>query len=198
MDEKLTKQLQEWLNTPQEKRDIDTGATLVRQLVRNQVLAAGFQRLPKKYMKMVEYQLSKFLPMRLQHISHEDVVRMTRKVTIITAEHRLDAELPGSKKTPVRKRIEKTEDFKLGKRPDHDRLPEEIQALYAENLSLMQNMRACHAQLVLLTLPENQSSCPDGDRYPFVKEIIALDEQYHANWQKYDEYPPADDEQQGS
>ncbi len=198
MDEKLTKKLQEWLNTPQEKRDVNTGATLVRQLVRNQVLAAGFQRLPKKYMKMVEYQLSKFLPMRLAKVTHEDVQRMTRQVTLIAAEHKLDAELPGSKKTPVRKRIEKTEDFRLGKRPDHDSLPEEIQALYAENLSLMQNMRACHAQLVLLSLPENQSSCPDGDRYPFVKEIIALDERYHANWKKYDEYPHADGEQQDS
>ena len=117
------------------------------------------------------------------------------KVTVITAERGLNAPLPGKDKTPVLKRIEKTEDFKLGKRPDHDRLPEEIQALYAENLSLMQNMRACHAQLVLLTLPENQSNCPDGDRYPFVKEIIELDARYHANWEKYDTYPPVDDEQ---
>ena len=75
---------------------------------------------------------------------------------------------------------------------DHDRLPEEIQAYYTENLSVMQNMRACHAQLVLLSTTEKQSSCPDNDRYPFVKEIIALDEKYHRNWQKYDEYPPVE------
>jgi hypothetical protein len=195
MDEKLTKELQQWLNTPAEERDIETGARLVRVIVRNQILAGNFQRLPKKYMKMVEYQLNKRLPMRLAGVTHEDMVRMTRKVTVITAERGLNAPLPGKDKAPVLKRIEKTEDFKLGKRPDHDRLPEEIQALYAENLSLMQNMRACHAQLVLLTLPENQSNCPDGDRYPFVKEIIELDARYHANWEKYDTYPPVDDEQ---
>ena len=195
MDEKLTQDLQQWLNTPAEERDIETGARLVRVIVRNQILAGNFQRLPKKYMKMVEYQLNKRLPMRLAGVTHEDMVRMTRKVTVITAERGLNAPLPGKDKAPVLKRIEKTEDFKRGKRPDHDRLPEEIQALYAENLSLMQNMRACHAQLVLLTLPENQSNCPDGDRYPFVKEIIELDARYHANWEKYDTYPPVDDEQ---
>lgn len=195
MDEKLTQELQQWLNTDAEKRDIDTGARLVRVLVRNQVLAAGFQRLPKKYMKMVEYQLSKFLPMRLARVTHQEIVRMSGEATLIASQHQLNRDLPGSSKTPVLKRIEETEDFKLGKRLDHDRLPEEIQALYSENLSLMQNMRACHAQLVLLSLPENQSSCPDGDRYPFVKELIDLDAKYHSNWEKYDTYPPVDDEQ---
>lgn len=195
MDEKLTKELQQWLNTNAEKRDIETGARLVRVLVRNQVLSASFQRLPKKYMKMVEYQLSKFLPMRLDRVTHHDVVRMSGQATLIASQHRLNAPLPGKDKMPVLKRIEKAEVFKLGKRPDHDRLPEEIQALYSENLSLMQNMRACHAQLVLLSLPENQSSCPDGDRYPFVKELINLDAKYHSNWEKYDTYPPVDDVQ---
>lgn len=195
MDEKLTQELQQWLNTDAEKRNIATGVRLVRVLVRNQILANGFERLPKKYMKTVEYQLNKFLPMRLAKVTHEDVVRMSGKATLIASQRKLNAPLPGKDKTPVLKRIEKTEDFKLGKRPDHNRLPEEIQALYSENLSIMQNMRACHAQLILLSLPENQSSCPDGDRYPFVKELIDLDQRYHANWQKYDTYPPVDDEQ---
>lgn len=195
MDEKLTQELQQWLKTDADKRDIATGVRLVRVLVRNQILANGFERLPKKYMKTVEYQLNKYLPMRLAKVTHEDVVRMSGKATLIASQRKLNAPLPGKDKTPELKRIEKTEDFKLGKRPDHNRLPEEIQALYSENLSIMQNMRACHAQLILLSLPENQSSCPDGDRYPFVKELIDLDQRYRANWQKYDTYPPVDDEQ---
>ena len=39
------------------------------------------------------------------------------------------------------------------------------------------------------------SPFPDGDRYPFVKELIELDAKYHANWEKYDTYPPVDDVQ---
>lgn len=192
IDRKLTEQLQQWLNTPAAERDKEIGAKLIRQLVRNPIFADNFKRMPNKYMKMAEYQLSKFLPLRLAEITHEDVQRMTKKVASINAEHQLDKPLPGAKSTSEKKRIEKTEAFQVGKRPDHDSLPEEIQSLYKENLSIMQNMRACHAQLILLTLNEKHSSCPDGDRYPFVKEIIDLDARYHANWQKYDEYPPVE------
>ena len=192
IDRKLTEQLQQWLDTKVEDRDIATGAMLLRKLVRNLIFAANFERNPNRHMKMAEYQLSKFLPMRLAEHTHEDVVRMTKQVAEINTEYRLDQPLPGGKTTPENKRIEKTTEFRVGKRPDHDQLPEEIQALYSENLSIMQNMRACHAQLVLLSTGK-QSSCPDGDRYPFVKEIIALDERYRQNWQQYDEYPSADE-----
>ena len=192
IDRKLTEQLQQWLDTKVEDRDIATGAMLLRKLVRNLIFAANFERNPHRHMKMAEYQLSKFLPMRLAEHTHEDVVRMTKQVAEINTEYHLDQPLPGGKTTPETKRIEKTTEFRVGKRPDHDQLPEEIQALYSENLNIMQNMRACHAQLVLLSTGK-QSSCPDGDRYPFVKEIIALDERYRQNWQQYDEYPSADE-----
>ncbi len=193
IDRKLTAQLQEWLNSDAEKRDLEVGASLVRRLTGNAILADNLKRFPKRFMKMAEYQLKKFLPMRLAEITHEDIVVMTKQVRSINAEHKLDQPLPGSEHTAVKKRIEKTDDFKLGKRPDHDKLPEEIKACYVENLSLMQNMRTLHAQLVILSRPENISpSCPDGDRYPFVKEIIELDAKYHANWQKYDTYPPVE------
>ena len=174
IDRKLTQQLQQWLEAKAEDRDIATGAMLLRKLVRNLIFAANFERNPQRHMKMAEYQLKKFLPMRLAQVTHEDVQRMTKKVAQITVERKLDQ--------PARKK-------QVGKRSDHDQLPEDIQACYAENLSIMQNMRACHAQLVILASQEKQSSCPDGDRYPFVKEIIALDERYRQNWQRYDEYP---------
>lgn len=176
IDRKLTQQLQQWLEAKAEDRDIATGAMLLRKLVRNLIFAANFERNPQRHMKMAEYQLSKFLPMRLAEITHEDMQVMTKQVAQIAVERKLDK--------PARKKQKQ-----VGKRPDHDQLPEDIQACYAENLSIMQNMRACHAQLVILSSPEKQSVCPDNDRYPFVKEIIALDERYRQNWQRYDEYP---------
>ena len=189
MDRKLTEELQAWLNTPAEKRNIAQGAVLVRRIMHNSILASNFERMPNRFMKMVEYQLGKFLPMRLAEATHEDFVRMSEKVEKINKEYKLDKPLPGKEKESEERRLQKTEPFRVGKRKDHAKLPEEIQALYTENLHLMQEMRACHAKLVILSLPENISpSCPDGDRYPFVKEIIDLDEKYHANWEKYDHY----------
>jgi hypothetical protein len=53
-------------------------------------------------------------------------------------------------------------------------------------MSIMQQMRRLHTQLQLLSV-EN-STCPDSERYPFLKELIALDKRYHANWEQYDHF----------
>ena len=78
------------------------------------------------------------------------------------------------------------EEFRKGKRADHDQLPEEIQARYVENLDLLRRMREVH--LKLRSLSTEQVSCPDSERYPFLKELIALDKQLHENWNIYDHY----------
>jgi len=73
-----------------------------------------------------------------------------------------------------------------GKREDHDLLPDEIKAKYVENLSLLQRMRELHLRLRSLSL-ENVT-CPDSERYPFLKEFISLDKKLHTNWEAYDHY----------
>ncbi len=192
MDEKLTAQLQEWLNTPEENRDVATGAMLVRRITRNKLLAQNYERLPSRFGKMVEYQLRKCLPMRLDKKTHEDVVRMTEEVNKITKARKLDEPVPGNPNQSEERRLQKTEPFRSGKRKDHDSLPEDVQACYAENLHLLQQMRLCRAKLLVIMNTTDNSVCQDNDRYPFVKEIIRLDEQYRANWQKYDEYVTPD------
>lgn len=188
MDTKLTEQLQTWLEMPADRRDLKTGATLVRRIVHNNILADNLLRMPQRFMPMVEYQLKKFLPLRLEEATHAVVEQMTLQVGRINSTLRLDEPLPGSRKAKPENRIAKTEPFVKGKRADHDTLPEEIQALYAENLHIMQQMRACHAQLLILSRDNQRTACPDGDRYPFVKEIIQLDKRYHRNWELYDNY----------
>jgi hypothetical protein len=79
-------------------------------------------------------------------------------------------------------------DFKAGKRGDHDSLPAEIQALYVENLDLIHRMRELHLKLRTLSLDE--ATCPDSERYPFLKEIIALDKKRVENWDIYDHFIP--------
>ena len=86
-----------------------------------------------------------------------------------------------------------TNEFKAGKRADHDELPDEIQALYVENLSIVQKMRELHLKLRSLSLAN--ATCPDSERYPFLKELIALDKRLHSNWEQYDHYTGTDGEQ---
>ena len=144
---------------------------MVLQLTNNRIMYQNFMRRPKQYASRIEYELRKKYQFYLQQVTHEEVKEMSAQVEHIVEEHHITSE---------------NEEFKKGKRVDHDALPVEIQALYAENLSIMQQMRRLHTQLQLLSV-EN-STCPDSERYPFLKELIALDKRYHANWEQYDHF----------
>ncbi len=175
MDPKITKQIQDWLNTPREQRNIPAGAMLLLRLNHNQVLYNNILHNPTKLHDKLEYELNKYLQWRLQQITHEQVVEMEEKVQQIAAKRSLAAqqENPAS-------------EFKQGKRADHDALPEDIQALYVENKSLMQRMRDLHAQLRLIQQGRPGFVCKDSDKYPFLKELLELDKKYRDNWAAYD------------
>ena len=167
----LIPKVKEWLDANPDERDLAAGALLVLQLTNNRIMYQNFMRRPKQYASRIEYELKKKYQFYLQQLTHEQVMEMGKQVEVISKEHNLPNE---------------HEEFKKGKRADHDALPVEIQALYAQNLSIMQQMRRLHMQLQLLSV-EN-STCPDSERYPFLTELIELDKQYHANWQQYDHF----------
>lgn len=171
----LIPKVKEWLDANPEDRDLAAGALLVLQLTNNRIMYQNFMRKPKLYASRIEYELKKKYQFYLQQLTHEQVAEMGKQVEVIAKEHNLPNE---------------HEEFKKGKRADHDALPVEIQALYAQNLSIMQQMRRLHMQLQLLSV-EN-STCPDSERYPFLKELIDLDKQYHANWEQYDHFKVGD------
>ena len=170
----LIPKVKAYLDQNPEERDLAAGALLVLQLTNNRIMYQNFMRRPKQYASRIEYELKKKYQFYLQELTHEQVADMSHKVETIAETHHL------------REESSPNEEFKKGKRTDHDALPEEIQALYAQNLSIMQQMRRAHLQLQLLST-EN-STCPDSERYPFLHELIELDKQYHANWERYDHY----------
>ena len=124
----------------------------------------------------VEYQLQKYYNFRVAALTREQVAEMSAQVDTIAADHALEED-----------HTTEAEDSKrLGKREDHDSLPDEIKAKFVENLSILQRMRELHLQLRKLSL--DNVTCPDSERYPFLKELIALDKKLHANWEAYDHY----------
>ena len=170
-NEEVIQKVKAYLEAEPEKRDLAEGALLVLQLTNNRIMYQNFMRRPNHYASRIEYELQKKYNFYLQQLTHEQVLEMGKQVQSIAKEHNL---------------ADEHEEFKKGKRADHDALPLEIQALYAQNMSIMQQMRRCHTQLQLLSV--EHSTCPDSERYPFLKELIELDKQYHANWQQYDHY----------
>lgn len=181
MDQKFTEKVQAWLDLPKESRDYEQGALFLLQLNNNRIQYNNLVRNARKNGEFIERQIRKYMQFRLAQLTHEQVSEMQLQVDKIAVVRRLDKPAPTTKeKKPA------NAEWKEGKRQDHDSLPAEIQALYVENASIMQKMRELHLRLRLLTT-EN-TTCPDSERYPFLKELIKLDKQYHKNWQLYDSF----------
>lgn len=179
-DPKFTQLIQDWLNAHPDERDYSVGALYLLKLSGNKIMYQNLgARDNSQSREFIEYQLQKYLNFRLAALTHAQVEEMSAQVETIIAEHiPLAATADG----------EAAEGKGRGKREDHDRLPDNIKALYVENLSLLQKMRELHLQLRKLST-EN-STCPDSERYPFLKELIRLDKKLHSNWEQYDHYVP--------
>ena len=172
MNNQFTEKLQAWLNTPDEQKDYAEGALLLLQLSGNQIMYRNISVNPKGKAEFIKGKLQQYLKFRLAQLTHEQVEQMQQKVDdIVKVTIKPDGDFA---------------DFKAGKRADHDKLPEDIQALYAENLDIVHRMRELHLQLRKLSTAN--VTCPDSERYPFLKELIALDKQLHENWDTYDHF----------
>lgn len=166
--EQFTSKLQSWLDQPKEQRVLEEGALLLLQLTNNKIMYCNITRNIASHADYIEFMIKRYLNYRLQNITHEQVELMQKKVDLISATHSLEStEQQLGDKSPS-----SSSEWKSGKRADHDTLPSEIQALYVENASIMKRMRELH--LKLRNLSGAEATCPDSDRYPFLKEIITL------------------------
>lgn len=175
MDKEFTDKLQAWLNQSREERDWDEGALMLLQLTGNKIMYRNLSVNPEGKANFIEGKLQQYLEFRLAELTHEQVKEMQHAVEEIVKEH-----------TEFKSDDNEAKNFKAGKRADHDTLPEEIQALYVENLDLVHRMRELH--LKLRTMSTTDSTCADSDRYPFLKEFIKLDKKLHDNWNVYDHF----------
>ena len=173
MDHKFTELIKKWLETPEDERDYTVGALYLLKLSGNQIMYKNILSQIDRRHDVVDYQLQKYYNFRVKALTHAQVEEMSAQVEAIVAEH-----------IPLAAEADKQP--QKGKREDHDLLPDEIKAKYVENLSLLQRMRELHLRLRSLSL-ENVT-CPDSERYPFLKELISLDKKLHANWEAYDHY----------
>ena len=175
MDKQFTEQLQAWLALPRDERDWDAGALMLLQLSGNKIMYHNISVNPIGKAEFIEGKLQQYLDFRLAELTHEQVKEMEHSVNEIVQSH-----------TEFKSDDNEAKSFKAGKRADHDSLPDEIKALYVENLDLVHRMRELH--LKLRTMSTADSACADSDRYPFLKEFIKLDKKLHDNWNVYDHF----------
>ena len=172
MDNKFTELIKQWLETSSNQRDYSVGALYLLKLSGNQIMYRNIVAQLDRRHEFIDYQIQKYYNFRVQSLTHEQVEEMQQQVDVIVAEHLSLAA--------------NADEHKTGKRDDHDSLPDEIKAQYVENLSILQRMRELHLKLRSLSL--DTASCPDSERYPFLKELIRLDKKMHENWEAYDHY----------
>lgn len=188
LDHNFTKLLKQWLETPAEERDYSVGALYLLKLSGNQIMYRNIVAQLDRRHDVVDYHLQKYYNFRVQALTHEEVEDMQKQVDVIVAEH---IPLAAKAVTDGVALQGKDQQPQKGKRADHDDLPDDIKARYVENLSILQRMRELHLRLRSLSL--DNVTCPDSERYPFLKELIALDKKLHANWEAYDHYIPTPD-----
>lgn len=176
--------VRDWLALDKSKRDYQKGALMMLQITSNRIQYNNVVRNLAAKSGVVDFELENYLKVKAKAVEKAQVKAMREEVSVIAHKRNLD----GSKYTANKNR---------GKRLDHDSLPDEIKALYTENLSLLQAMREDHVQLRKLVL-DDKVTCLDAEQYPFLKDIIEKDEQMHKNWQAYDQYgaKPEDAEEQ--
>lgn len=174
IDEKFTKDLQQYLTTPREERDYERGALLLLQLNRNRFMHARLLR--RKNWDKLEYELKKHLNIRLEGLTTREVQEMEKR------------ELPRIKLSMEARRpiLSTDKDFTggtyKGRREDHDSLPVEVQALYERNADLYFKMKQTFETLKTM---EDQTAC---DRHELLTILVGLDKEYRQNWNAYDTF----------
>ena len=182
LDQQFTNDIQKWIDSPREQRDLAQGALMLLRLNRNRFLHAHIVR--HADWERLEKELTKHLRIRLKGLTQRQVAEMEQrempriKRTIEQGGPATSNEEEGSedgKQTPHR-----------GKRSDHDNLPEEVQAIYEKNGDIFRKMKQLFETLKQM---ENEQPC---DRHEYLSILVSLDEQYRENWAEYDSWQPSD------
>ena len=148
MDHNFTEEIGKWLKMPERERDYTDGALLLLKLSGNQIMYLNNLRNINSRKEFIEYNIRKYYNFRIQQLTHEQVEEMAAQVEIIAEKYSLT-------ETPFENDEDDSEELEpknLGKREDHDLLPDEIKAKFIENFSLLHLMRELHLQLRTMSL----------------------------------------------
>lgn len=194
IDKKLTEDMQAWLNAEKHDREsVARGAEMVLKLTRNMSMYQTIMRRPERFESKVRYELQKFLPMRLENMTTQDVKLLDAELTPqiaaaieeqakFEAEHKAeednDTEVPEGGYLPAASGI----------RPDHDNLPKDVRNIWVENKERWLKIKKLYNTLLTFEQP-----C---DRYEYLKQLKDLWYTYKSELGRYDGYvAPSDDAQ---
>lgn len=187
-DPKLTDDMVKWLRSEHESDEmILKGAVMLLRVNRNRGLYERIVRQPKRGLKKLEYELRKHVNMRLDGYTIEDVEKLDSEITpqieaAISSEKIDDDADTGD--APSGEETSNAATVITGKRPDHDQLPEEIQAIWVKNAERWHKIKETYNLLLTLNVP-----C---DRYEYLKLLKDAWYNYKADMARYDDFKIGD------
>ena len=176
LDPEFTQQLQAYLAKPSDERDVRQGAMLLLRINSNRYLYACACADPARYADTIAYELNKYLRIRLDGLTRQDVAQMEQEALPLI-EQTLTEGAP-----VVSTDADHPKGQYRGRRPDHDQLPDHIKKLYDDNGELYFKMKQTFETLKTMA---DKEPC---DRYELLKLLKKADERYRANWEAYDGY----------
>lgn len=200
-DPKVTKEIQDWLlHEPKTNEMALSGAMLLqrinpRNFIYRRWLSLAAAR-PNYIMDHIEAELKKHLQYRLDGLTLEEVRRLDQRV--VPEAQRIITEgepemvpvadsTDGADSSTVTENngtdTDKHETVKtLGKRPDHEQLPDDIKQLWDQNGETYKKIKAVFEEL------KSMDNLPSCDRYEKLQVLASLDADYLKKMETYDNY----------
>lgn len=179
LNPKMTQELFEWLQSDHSSREsIIKGAELLFRMNNDRAMRGRILNRPERELKFLEYKIRRFLSMQQDGKTLQDVIRMDREISadIQTAS---DSKPDDDSNLPVLQ--EETGTYvRKGIRPDHDKLPVNIQDIWVKNSERWKKIKQLRETLKPLSQP-----C---DRYEYLKILRELWYTYKKEMARYDDY----------
>ena len=205
-DPKVTKEIQDWLMQELKTNEMALpGAMLLqrinpRNFIYRRWLSLAAAR-PNYIMDHIEAELKKHLRYRLDGLTLEEVRRLDQNVIpqaqrILTeGEPELAPAADSAESTDTATAGEDDDKDKhetvktLGKRPDHEQLPDDIKQLWDQNGETYKKIKAVFEEL------KSMDNLPSCDRYEKLQVLASLDTDYLKKMETYDNYVIGSEEQ---
>jgi hypothetical protein len=187
IDKKFTEDMQTWLAAETHDHDsLVAGAEMVLRLTRNRAMYQTIMRRPKYFENKIRYELNKFLRMRLDEMTIQDVKELSAELTpkvkvAIDEETKFIAENAEDEETQA-----KFLPAASGIRADHDTLPEDVASVWKDNRERWFRIKQLYNTLLTIDKP-----C---DRYEYLKQLKELWYKYKSELERYDNYVADDAE----
>lgn len=184
MDKTLTDKIVAWLNAPAHTEDADImeGALMLLQLNRNRMLYMTISTNPKRFLKTVEYELKKFLPLRMKGKTCQDVRREADEFLSELRENGIDKEQ--SERQDETSETDDNDDtvapVRNGKREDHDQLPQNIRDIWEANAERWKRIKEMYNTCLSIENP-----CDLEENLKVLKETYYA---YKADYARYDSF----------